>query len=82
MDDKERADLYRSLADRGWQRFNNRREVEWKISFALWTALGASIILLVQKPLGPWLCLMFVVPTVAAVYGYVASVEIGVERSL
>ena len=71
MDEKDRAELYRSLADRGWQRFNSRREVEWKISFALWTALGASIVLLLQKPVGPTPAWWFVVGAAAAVVGYV-----------
>jgi hypothetical protein len=39
--ERERIRTALKLADDKWRDFNRRRAVEWKVNFALWTALGA-----------------------------------------
>jgi hypothetical protein len=42
IEDKDRADLYYKLAQSAQARFNSRRDVEWKVTIALWTLFGAA----------------------------------------
>ena len=42
MTDIEKATLYRGLAESARLRFESRRDVEWKVGIAIWSALGVS----------------------------------------
>lgn len=42
MEPKDRADLYFKLAQSAQDRFDSRRDVEWKVAIALWTLFGAA----------------------------------------
>lgn len=40
--DKAKADLILELSKKATDRFNKRKEYEWKLSFGLWAALGSA----------------------------------------
>jgi hypothetical protein len=42
LDDERVANLYLELAKSAQGRFNSRRDVEWKVTVALWTMYGAA----------------------------------------
>jgi hypothetical protein len=41
--EKERAEVLENLREGAWESFNTRREYEWKVCLALWTAMAAFI---------------------------------------
>lgn len=42
LEPKERADLCYKLAERAWNRFQDRRRLEWRNAFGIWTLLAAA----------------------------------------
>jgi len=40
---KDRLDALLKLSERSWTQFNFRRDVEWKLAMAIWTALLAFL---------------------------------------
>jgi hypothetical protein len=42
-DQKRHFDATKTLRDSAWESFDRRRGFEWKLSFGLWTALGALL---------------------------------------
>jgi hypothetical protein len=58
-ENKARIDTIRSLYERSWEQFNKRRDNEFKITIALWTAMavgvaGVARLEKIAMPAGRW----------------------------
>jgi hypothetical protein len=80
MDDKkERFDAIAELWKNAWRILADRRTVEWRVSFTLWTALGSCIALIATGKISPITrCAGYTVSPIAVV-GIVLSVLFGLH---
>ena len=49
MEDEKKIEALLDLCKISYQRFQDRRSIEWKINFGIWTALVAFLVLVVTK---------------------------------
>ncbi len=60
MTDSDRTQAYSQLSDQLYKRYNDRRDLEWRIHVAIWTFLAAIGYLLVTQHIHPGKMLLLV----------------------
>lgn len=78
--EKDRIEFLMKLAEVAWRDYSERRSIEWKVNFALWTSLGAFSGFVFQQKVAVEslyaLAASIIIICVVAVYIFVWKAEI------
>lgn len=78
---KERIEHLRWLSDGAWERFKNRRAIEWKLYYSIWGAYGGAAYLVYSRESSItfeawiWLIIIGAVPVLGLVMGWLPWIQ-------